>query len=95
MIHLRAESWSRSRKIAFATIVCGLAWAAAPAAAQQTTGTPRSPSATTTIPGNQLPPPPPPFGGVIKEQAKDSTPWVATDGRAAKARAERAADHDR
>jgi len=43
--------------------------------AQQTTGTPGSPSATTTIPGNQLPPPPPPFGGVIKEQAKDSKPW--------------------
>src|SRR5215472_4288031 len=43
--------------------------------AQQTTGTPGSPSATTTIPGNQLPPSPPPFGGVIKEEAKDSTPW--------------------
>ncbi|HWY91383.1 MAG TPA: hypothetical protein VNY04_00660, partial [Chthoniobacterales bacterium] len=40
----------------------------------QTTGTPGSPSATTTIPGNQLPAPPEPFGGVIKEEAKDSTP---------------------
>ena len=45
----------------------------------QTTGTPGSPSATTTIPGNQLPAPPEPFGGVIKEEAKDSTPyWPAT-----------------
>jgi arylsulfatase len=45
------------------------------AMAQQVTGTPGSPSATTTIEGNQLPPPPPKFGGVIKESAKDSTPW--------------------
>jgi arylsulfatase A-like enzyme len=43
--------------------------------AQQVTGTPGSPSATTTIDGKQLPPPPPQFGGVIKENAKDSTPW--------------------
>ena len=53
--------------------------AALPVNAQQTTGTPGSPSATTTIPGNQLPAPPEPFGGVIKESAKDSTPyWPAT-----------------
>src|SRR5271157_2289964 len=53
--------------------------AALPVNAQQTTGTPGSPSATTTIPGNQLPAPPEPFGGVIKETAKDSTPfWPAT-----------------
>src|SRR6201993_699023 len=45
----------------------------------QTTGTPGSPDATTTIPGNQLPAPPEPFGGIIKESAKDSTPfWPAT-----------------
>jgi arylsulfatase len=43
--------------------------------AQQVHGTPGSPSATTTIDGKQLPPPPPKFGGVIKENAKDSTPW--------------------
>src|SRR6266480_7110351 len=48
---------------------------ALPAAAQQTTGTPGSPSATTTISGNQLPPPEPKFGGVIKEDAKDSKPY--------------------
>src|SRR5512143_1144168 len=49
--------------------------AAVPAAAQQITGEPGSPSATTTISGKQLPPPPPEFGGVIKEDAKDSKPW--------------------
>jgi arylsulfatase len=43
--------------------------------AQQTTGTPGSPDATTTITGKQLPPPDPKFGGVIKETAKESTPW--------------------
>src|SRR5215472_12704800 len=43
--------------------------------AQQVTGTPGSPSATTTIDGRQLPPPSAPFGGVIKEEAKDSKPW--------------------
>ena len=43
--------------------------------AQQITGVPGSPSATTTIDGKQLPPPPAPFGGVIKEEAKDSKPY--------------------
>ena len=41
----------------------------------QTTGTLGSPSATTTLPGNQLPPPAPEFGGVIKDDALQSTPW--------------------
>jgi arylsulfatase A-like enzyme len=55
--------------------VC-LATTLAPAAmAQQINGTPGSPSATTTIDGNQLPPEPPKFGGVIKEDAKDSKPY--------------------
>ena len=39
--------------------------------------TPGSPRATTSIDGKQLPPLPPEFGGVIKESAKDSTPWWA------------------
>jgi arylsulfatase len=51
------------------------ALATAPAAAQVVTGTLGQPSATTTIPGNQIPAPEPKFGGVIKENAKDSTPW--------------------
>ena len=44
---------------------------------QKITGVPGSPSATTTIDGKQLPPQPPKFGGVIKESARDSTPWWA------------------
>jgi arylsulfatase A-like enzyme len=45
------------------------------ATAQQVTGELGSPSATTTIDGKQLPPPPPKFGGIIKEDAKDSKPY--------------------
>ena len=54
-----------------------LAWLlTAPAArAQQINGVPGAPDATMTLDGKQLPPPPMPFGGVIKESAKDSTPW--------------------
>jgi arylsulfatase A-like enzyme len=47
----------------------------APVAAQQINGVPGSPSATETIDGKQLPPPPGKFGGVIKEDAKDSKPY--------------------
>ncbi len=47
------------------------------ALAQQTTGTPGSPSATTTIGNKQLPPPDPKFGGVIKDGALQSKPWWA------------------
>ena len=54
-----------------------------PAAAQQVTGVPGSPSATTTIDGKQLPPPPAKFGGVIKEDAKDSKPYSAAHSGAA------------
>jgi hypothetical protein len=43
--------------------------------AQQTTGTPGSPSATTTIEGNQLPPPPQKFEGKIERNAAQSTPY--------------------
>jgi len=46
-----------------------------PVLAQQINGVPGSPSSTVTLDGKQLPPPPMPFGGVIKESAKDSTPW--------------------
>ena len=45
------------------------------ALAQQITGTPGAPSATITLDGKQLPPEPPKFGGVIKEDAKDSRPY--------------------
>jgi arylsulfatase len=43
--------------------------------AQQVTGVLGSPAATTTISGKQLPPPDPKFGGVIKQNATQSTPW--------------------
>src|SRR5712664_1322796 len=47
-----------------------------PAAMAQTiNGTLGSPSATTTIQGDQIPAPPPKFGGVIKENSKDSKAW--------------------
>jgi hypothetical protein len=45
------------------------------AEAQQINGVPGSPDATVTIDGKQIPPQPMPFGGVIKESAKDSTPY--------------------
>jgi arylsulfatase len=58
-----------------AVFLLAAALAVAPAAAQQTTGVLGTPSATTSIDGKQLPPPPAKFGGVIKEDAKDSKPY--------------------
>jgi hypothetical protein len=55
--------------------VAVMAWLATVAQSQQITSTPGSPGATTTIDGKQLPPEPPKFGGVIEEDAKDSTPY--------------------
>jgi arylsulfatase A-like enzyme len=49
--------------------------AALPVPAQQTSGTPGSPSATETIDGKYLPPPPPKFGGDINLSARDSKPF--------------------
>src|SRR5450755_4228830 len=69
---------NQSHKITlmFAGLLAILALTTAPrVGAQQTTGEPGSPSATITLDGKQLPPPPPKFGGVIKESAKDSTPY--------------------
>lgn len=47
------------------------------AQAQQVTGTSGAPDATTTIDGRQLPAPDLQFGGVIKDEALQSTPWWA------------------
>src|SRR5262245_57556131 len=55
-----------------ATLLCGRAL---PKASAQPAPAPGSPSATTTIDGKQIPPPPPKFGGVIKQDAKDSKPY--------------------
>ena len=53
--------------------------AAFPAPAQEITGVPGAPNATMTLDGKQLPAPAIPFGGVIKEEAKDSKPfWQPT-----------------
>jgi hypothetical protein len=60
---------------AFAALIFPVTLSVARAAAQQVTGTLGSASATTTVDGKQLPASPPKFGGVIKESAKDSTPW--------------------
>jgi arylsulfatase len=69
-------------QIASRTSPCGLLAAlllfpltAVTALAQQTTGTPGSPSATTTIDGKYLPPPPPSFGGEINLEASKSKPY--------------------
>jgi arylsulfatase A-like enzyme len=64
------------RKLALGALAAASFFAGGSAAsAQVVTGTLGQPSATTTIKGNQIPAPPPPFGGVIKENATDSTPW--------------------
>ncbi len=59
----------------FQALSAALLVATAPAMAQQTTGTPGSPSATTTIDGKQLPAPPGKFGGVMGRTVEDSKPY--------------------
>ncbi len=61
-----------------AAVALGLALIPAGAGAQiQTSGTPGAPDSTTTIDGRQLPAPQPPFGGVIKNEALESSAWWA------------------
>jgi arylsulfatase len=60
---------------AIVTVLLTASIFATPAPAQVVTGTLGSASATTTSEGKQIPAPPPKFGGVIKEDAKDSKPW--------------------
>ncbi len=66
------------RRVCVAVSVAAL-WisGAGGASAQQVYGTAGSPSATMSISGAQLPPPDPTFGGVIKNDALQSTPWWA------------------
>ena len=65
----------KSNTIAFTfSLLAGVATAPL-ALAQQTTGTPGSPSATTTIDGRYLPNTPPKFGGDINLSAEDSKPF--------------------
>ena len=70
------ETVMKLRSITLAAIGLAAAFCGS-AAAQQVTGTLGSPSATTTISGKQLPAPDPAFGGVIKDNALQSTPWWA------------------
>ena len=78
-----------ARQILLGGMLAAAVMAVAPSARAQiqTTGTPGSPSATTTIDGKQIPPPPMKFGGVIKEDAKDSKSVLAAAHRASKGRA--------
>src|SRR5450432_311209 len=79
-LHLRTggrdKPMNACRQIFLAAALIAIsAITAVTAVAQQITGTPGSPSATTTIDGKSLPPQPSKFGGVIKEDAKDSKPY--------------------
>ncbi len=58
-------------------VAAAIALAGGPVNAQEVTGTLGSPSATSTIDGRQLPAPTPRFGGVIEQDALQSTPWWA------------------
>ena len=64
--------------------------AGGPAGAQQTTGTPGSPSATTTIDGKYIPNPPAPFAGKANLGRGGFQTRLAADRRAAQGRAQRA-----
>ncbi len=65
----------RALAAAFAAAFAATLFMVASVSAQQVTGELGSPDATTTIEGSQLPPPPPKFGGVIKDNAMESTSW--------------------
>ncbi len=62
-------------RFAVATMCILVGFCVLPVWAQQINGAPGAPSSTVTLDGKQLPPQPMPFGGVIKDNAKDSTPW--------------------
>jgi arylsulfatase A-like enzyme len=65
-----------TRQILFSGMLAAAVMAVAPSAwTQQITGTPGAASATEVISGKQIPAPPMKFGGVIKEDVKDSKTW--------------------
>ena len=62
-----------AKQILLGGMLAAVVMAVAPSAKlNQITGTPGSPTPPSTIDGKQIPPPPMTFGGVIKEDAKDS-----------------------
>jgi arylsulfatase A-like enzyme len=63
--------------VSLVVLACAQAAPSAEKNTPQVTGELGSPAALTTIPGDQLPAPDPPFGGVIKDDALNSTPWWA------------------
>jgi arylsulfatase A-like enzyme len=74
MAHFSRENADMKISTLVSSIIV-LATIAGSALAQQTTGTPGSPSATTTIDGKQIPAPEPKFGGVINETLQGSKTW--------------------
>jgi arylsulfatase A-like enzyme len=75
---MTAISSIRTIVVSVGASVGAILLAAAPGAAQQTTGVPGSPSATTTIDGRYLPNPSAAFGGEINLNAAESKPfWPA------------------
>jgi len=71
--HFAVTRGLATRGLAAVSLLCALL--ATTSLAQQTTGTPGSPSATTTIDGKYLPPQPPKFGGSINLEASKSKPY--------------------
>jgi arylsulfatase A-like enzyme len=78
-LRLCVAEWEDGMNLRLAALaVAGLISAmCASASAQEVNGTMGSPSATMSISGKQLPAPAPGFGGVIKDNALQSTPWWA------------------
>jgi arylsulfatase len=74
---LSSDTIDIGQRLVVAAGTSGDAATGAPPSAVQVTGVMGSPGATTTISGEQLPPPAPAFGGVIKNDALQSTPWWA------------------
>ncbi len=68
---MRVKRWI----VGVSTLAVSAVLATEPGLAQQINGKLGSPDATMSIEGNQLPPAPPKFGGVINEDATQSTPW--------------------
>lgn len=67
----------RLSRVLLASVISLTLTTSAAFAEVQVTGVLGSPSATTTISNAQLPPPDPKFGGVIRDDALQSTPWWA------------------
>ena len=85
-----------TRHILLSGMFVAAVMAAAPSAsAQQTTGTPGSPSATTTIDGKYVPSPARTVRRRDQHERQRFQTVLATDRGAAQGRAQRAADHDR